>query len=98
MGCPDPSAPATVNSTPVRLYQETIAPDLRSIRTRRLPGPGPWPVNASDVPHAPPALMYCQLCEVSIGLTAPFDGASSQRPTNPAGPVGCGARETPSVS
>src|SRR2546429_8204961 len=93
MGCPEPSAPATVNSTSVRLYQETIAPDLRSIRSRRLPGPGPWPVNASDVPQAPPALMYCQLCVASIGLTVPAGGSSGQRPTTPAGAVGCGVGE-----
>src|SRR2546425_3655186 len=92
IGCPEPSAPATVNSTSVRLYQETIAPDLRSIRTSRLPGPGPWPVNASDVPQAPPALMYCQLCVASICLTVPLIGSSSQRPTRPAGPLGCAVR------
>src|SRR2546425_2032152 len=92
IGCPAPSAPATMNSTSVRLYQETIAPVLRSMRTSRLPGPGPWPVNASDVPHAPPALMYCQPCELSIGLTEPFDGSSSQSPTSPAGPLGCAVR------
>src|SRR5207245_10985193 len=97
MGGPEPAAPATVNSTSVRLYHETIAPDLRSIRSRRLPGPGPWPVNASDVPQAPPALMYCQLCVASIGLTVPVEGSSSKSPTTPAGPLGCAVRELTAV-
>src|SRR2546430_14745708 len=98
IGCPEPSAPATVHSTSVRLYQERIAPVLRSIRTSRPPGPGPWPVNASDVPQAPPPLMYCQKRVVSICLTVPFEVSRSQRPTIPAGPLGCAVRYTPSAS
>src|ERR1700730_1179246 len=91
-GCPEPSAPATVNSTSLRLYQEAVVLVLRSIRSSRLPGPGPWPVSASDVPQAPPPLMYCQLCVVSMARTDPFDGLSSQRPIIPAGPLGCASR------
>src|ERR1700694_55620 len=87
-GCPEPSAPATVNSTSVRLYQEAIVPVLRSIRSSRVPGTGPWAVSASDGAQAPPPLMYCQLCVAAICFTAPLEGLSSQRPIIPAGPLG----------
>src|ERR1700674_3851691 len=97
-GCPAPSAPATVNSTSVRLNQEAIAPVLRSMRISRLPGPGPWPVNGSDVPQAPPPLMYYKRCVLSICRTAPLEGSSSHNPIGPDGPLGCAARYTPSVS
>src|ERR1700687_5666438 len=78
IGCPAPSAPATVNSMSLRLYQEVIAPVFRSVRVSRLPGPGPCPVSGSVVDQEAPPLMYCDWIPSDIFRTAPVAGSTSQ--------------------